>query len=226
MTGAVKNQFGCVPGFLKGQFHVKMPDPYNFAAMLVDLNTFIRPRLFVMDAVIGMEGNGPRSGKTRQVGVLLLSSDPIALDSIACKLINLNPELVTTSRPGEKSGLGTYHYENIDLLGDAIEPYIVKDFVAVRKPVPPAASGRVRTFIKNQTNPRPVIDPAKCTACGTCIKMCPVGSAALDWIQTETGKKPKHNYSHCIRCYCCQETCPEGAISITTPWLGKVFFRA
>jgi uncharacterized protein (DUF362 family)/NAD-dependent dihydropyrimidine dehydrogenase PreA subunit len=226
LTGAVKNQFGCVPGFLKGQFHVKMPDPSNFAAMLVDINTFIRPRLYVMDAILGMEGNGPRSGKPRQIGVLLLSTDPIALDSIACKLVNLNPELVTTSKPGEKAGLGTYHYENIKLLGDAVEPFIVKDFVVVRKPVPAASSGPLRTFFKNRATPRPVIDPDKCTACGTCIKMCPVGSAALDWRTTGSVKKPRHNYDQCIRCYCCQETCPEGAITIRTPWLGKLFFRA
>jgi uncharacterized protein (DUF362 family)/ferredoxin len=226
LTGAIKNQFGCVPGLLKGQFHVKMPDPHDFSTMLVDLNTFIRPRLYVMDAIVGMEGNGPRSGKARQVGVLLFSSDPIALDSVACKLINLNPEFVPTSQPGEKSGLGTYHYAQIDILGDAIEPFIVKNFEVVRKPVPSAASGRVRTFIKNRATPRPVIDPAKCTACGTCVKMCPVGAAALDWVNTETDKKPQHNYSNCIRCYCCQETCPEGAISIKTPWLGKMVFRA
>ncbi len=226
LTGAVKNQFGCVPGFLKGQFHVKMPDPHTFAAMLVDINTFIRPRLYIMDAVIGMEGNGPRSGQPRQIGVLLFSADPVALDAVACKLINLNPEFVPTSRPGEKSGLGTYHYENIDIVGDDIQAFVVGDFVVVRKPVPPAASGFIRTMIKNRATPRPVMDTAKCTACGTCIEMCPVGLPALYWMLTEAGKKPKYNYDECIRCYCCQETCPEGAISIKTPWAGKVFFRA
>ncbi|HSW56801.1 MAG TPA: DUF362 domain-containing protein [Dehalococcoidales bacterium] len=226
LTGAVKNQFGCVPGLLKGQFHAKMPDPYDFAAMLVDINTFIRPRFCIMDAVLAMEGNGPRSGQPRQVGALLLSTDPVALDSVAAKLINLDPELVTTSAPGEKAGLGTYHYENIDILGDAVEPLIVRDFDVVRKPMPHAVSGRLRTWIKNSGTPRPIIDLASCNACGTCIKMCPVGARALDWMQTDNGRKPKYNYSHCIRCYCCQETCPQGAIHVRTPWLGRVVFRA
>jgi uncharacterized protein (DUF362 family) len=61
-TGAVKNQFGCIPGVLKGQFHVKMADPYDFAAMLVDINTFIRPRLYVMDGIIAMKVTGPTAG--------------------------------------------------------------------------------------------------------------------------------------------------------------------
>ena len=55
ITGAVKNQFGCIPGLRKAQFHVKMDNPYDFATMLVDLNTLIRPRLYVMDGIIAME---------------------------------------------------------------------------------------------------------------------------------------------------------------------------
>lgn len=225
-TGAVKNQFGCVPGILKGQFHVNMADPYDFATMLVDLNTFIRPRLYVMDGVIAMEGNGPRNGKPRRMNVLLFSSDPIAMDAIACRMIELNPEFVPTSKPGEKSGLGTYHYENIEVVGDNIESFVIRDFRVTRKPPMRATAGRIRVFIKNRVTPRPVIDKAKCNNCGTCIEMCPVGPTALDWVLREAGKSPEHNYSHCIRCYCCQETCPEGAITIQNPMLGRLVFRS
>lgn len=225
-TGAVKNQFGCVPGMLKGQFHVKMADPYDFATMLVDLNTFIRPRLYVMDGIMAMEGDGPRNGKPRKMNVLLFSSDPIAMDAIACKMIELNPEFVPTSKPGEKSGLGTYHYENIEVLGDSIESFVVRDFQVTRKPPIRATTGRVMAFIRNRVTPRPVIDKTKCTNCGTCITMCPVGPTALDWMLHEAGKSPKHNYSCCIRCYCCQETCPEGAITIRDPFLSRLVFRS
>ncbi len=103
-TGAVKNQFGCVPGLLKNQQHARMPDVLNFAAMLVDINTLVRPRLYIMDAVMAMEGNGPRSGRPRKLGLLLISSDPIALDAVACKLIDLDPAFVPTSAPGENRG--------------------------------------------------------------------------------------------------------------------------
>jgi hypothetical protein len=76
---------------LKGQYHVKLPDPYDFAAMLVDINTFIKPRLYVMDGITAMEGNGPRSGKPKQLNVLLLSADrlrsmrPLAGSSISIR---------------------------------------------------------------------------------------------------------------------------------------------
>ncbi|MCX6003951.1 MAG: DUF362 domain-containing protein, partial [Chloroflexi bacterium] len=149
-TGAVKNQFGCVPGLLKSQYHVKLPDPYDFATMLVDLNTLIKSRLYVMDGVMAMEGNGPRSGKLKQLSVLLLSIDPVALDATACRIIDLNPEIVPTFRPGEKAGLGTYHIEDIELVGEAIESFLAPSFEVNRTPPVSSSGSRFRIFIKNR----------------------------------------------------------------------------
>jgi len=59
MTGAIKNQFGCIPGKIKAGLHAKLEDLEEFSQMLVDLTTFLRPRLYVMDAIYAMEGNGP-----------------------------------------------------------------------------------------------------------------------------------------------------------------------
>lgn len=224
-TGAVKNQFGCVPGLLKSQYHVKLPDPYDFATMLVDLNTLIRPRLCIMDGIMAMEGNGPRGGNARKLGVLLISSDPIALDATACRIIDLPPEVVTTSEPGEKAGLGTYHAENIEILGEEIETLVDREFDAIRRAPVPRSAGRLSTFIKNRICERPVIDMARCNSCGTCVRMCPVDPKAVDWYNGDESRPPVHNYSRCIRCYCCQETCPEGAITVERPLLGKIYSR-
>ncbi len=224
-TGAVKNQFGCVPGLLKSQYHVKLPDPYDFAAMLVDLNTLIEPRLYVMDGIRAMEGNGPRSGKLKYLNVLLLSIDPIALDATACRIIDLDPEVVPTFKPGEKAGLGTYHIENIELVGESVESFLDPGFEVNRTPPVHSSGGRFRTFIKNRITQRPVIDKAKCTSCGICVKMCPVEPKAVDWYKGDHSKPPKHDYDRCIRCYCCQETCPEGAIFIDSPLLGRLFLH-
>jgi uncharacterized protein (DUF362 family)/Pyruvate/2-oxoacid:ferredoxin oxidoreductase delta subunit len=223
-TGAIKNQFGCVPGLLKGQYHIKLPDPYDFATMLVDLNTLIKPRLYIMDGIIAMEGNGPRSGKPKKLSVLLFSSDPIAIDSIACKIINLDPESVPTSKPGEQANLGVYHYESIELVGENIESFIDENFEVIRTPPVPSSSGRMKTFIKNRISPRPAIDMAKCTICGTCVEMCPVDPKAVDWHRGDKSKSPSYKYGRCIRCYCCQESCPEGAIAVDNPLLGRIFF--
>lgn len=224
-TGAVKNQFGCIPGLLKSQYHVKLPDPYDFATMLIDLNTLIKPRLYIMDGIMAMEGNGPRSGKLKRLNVLLLSSDPIALDATACRIICLDPEIVPTSKSGEKAGLGTYHVENIELIGEAIESFLDTSFEVNRAPPMPGSGGRFRVFLKNRITQRPVIDKAKCTYCGTCVTMCPVQPKAVDWYKGDKSRPPRHDYNRCIRCYCCQETCPEGAIFIGSPLLARVYSR-
>jgi ferredoxin len=42
-----------------------------------------------MDGVVGMEGNGPGSGDPVQVGALLASPHPLALDTVATALVGL-----------------------------------------------------------------------------------------------------------------------------------------
>lgn len=221
-TGAIKNQFGCIPGLIKSQFHVKLTDPYDFSAMLVDINTFIRPRLYIMDGIMAMEGNGPRSGKPRKMNVLLFSTDPVALDAVACRIINLKPEFVPTALAGEKAGLGTYDKEDIEVVGEVLESFIVNDFNVVRRPPLSVSSNGLVRFFKNQICEKPVIDRQKCTACGTCVKMCPVQPRAVDWHSGDNNKPPSYRYDRCIRCFCCQEICPEGAISIVKPLLAKI----
>jgi len=193
-TGAVKNQFGCVPGLLKSQYHAKLPDPYDFATMLVDLNTLVKPRLCVMDGIMAMEGNGPRSGKPKKLSVLLLSTDPIAIDATACRIIDLDPEVVPTSRPGEQAGLGTYHAENIEIVGENMEQFLNQTFDVIRTPPMHCTSGRLRTFIKNRICEKPVVDKAKCTNCGTCVRMCPVEPKAINWHTGDTSKPPTLRY--------------------------------
>jgi len=225
-TGAVKNQFGCIPGFIKGQYHVKLADPYDFAAMLVDINTFIKPRLYIMDGIRAMEGNGPRGGKASKMNVLLLSADPVALDATACRMINLDPEAVPTSKPGEQSGLGTYHSEQIELVGENLEAFYTPSFKVVRSAPLHCSSGRLQSFVRNQVCERPVIDKVKCTVCGTCVQMCPVEPKAVNWHSGDKSSPPTYKYDRCIRCYCCQEVCPEGAISIKNPALSRVLMKS
>ncbi len=223
-TGAVKNQFGCIPGLLKSQYHVKLPDPKDFATMLVDLNTLIKPRLYIMDGIMAMEGNGPRGGKLKPLDVLLFSNDPVALDATACRIIDLNPEIVPTSLPGEKAGLGTYHSQNIELLGESLESFIDHNFEVNRSSIASPSSRPLLNIVKNRINPKPVIDKTKCNLCGTCVDMCPVEPKAVDWGKDEY-HPPEYDYNLCIRCYCCQEMCPEGAIYINTPLLARILSR-
>jgi Pyruvate/2-oxoacid:ferredoxin oxidoreductase delta subunit len=225
LTGAVKNLFGCIPGLLKGQFHSKLPDPYDFSAMLVDISTLIKPRLCIMDGIMAMEGNGPRNGKIRQMNVLLFSEDPIALDATACRIVGMDPGIVPTALQGEKAGLGTYHSENIEIIVDKLESFIDNDFEIIRTAPDRCTTGKLRNYIKNRICDRPVIDNDKCNCCGTCVRLCPVEPKAINWRNGFESKPPVYNYDRCIRCFCCQENCPEGAISVKTTALSSLMAR-
>jgi len=226
LTGCVKNQFGCVPGALKGEFHVKLASAIDFARMLVDLNAFLKPRLYVMDGIIAMEGNGPRGGKGRPMNVLLFSTDPIALDATVCRLIAIDPEFIPTIYLGMKAKIGTGKKEEIELVGDPFESFVDKDFDVKREPVRAYSRGTGSNFIRNALVPKPFINAEKCTQCGTCVKACPVEPKAVDWHDGDRQKPPSYKYERCIRCYCCQELCPESAVELRVPLLRKILGRS
>ena len=224
ITGAVKNVFGCVPGIRKGEFHVKMPRAEHFAAMLVDVCRYVRPRLHVMDAVMAMEGNGPGSGTPRPMKALLLSSDPVALDAVFCRLVCLPPPYVPTMKPGSEGGLGTWDLEEIEVRGDDMERLACPDFRVVRQP-PLSFDRSFPYYLKKWITPRPVIDHASCQNCGVCVEACPLEPKAVRPPASDPAAKPVYDYPRCIRCYCCQEMCPYEAIAIRRPLLSRIIHR-
>ena len=225
ITGAIKNQFGCIPGQRKAEFHSVLPTAPQFSKMLVDLNLLLKPRLFIMDAVMAMEGNGPRNGNPRAMNVLLFSTDPVALDSVVCKMIDLDPNLVEPLVTGEEFGLGTMR--NIDIIGDPVEDFIDSEFDVNRSPVPTTVgTSFLKTdYMRRYSAPRPTINPKACTRCGTCVKVCPAEPKALSWMDENHTDPPVYDYAKCIRCYCCQEMCPDEAIYVRVPLLGKIIHR-
>jgi uncharacterized protein (DUF362 family)/NAD-dependent dihydropyrimidine dehydrogenase PreA subunit len=222
ITGAIKNQFGCIPGARKAEFHSVLPTASLFSQMLVDLTLLIKPRLFVMDGIMAMEGNGPRNGTPKQMNLLLFSTDPVAIDATVCRLIKVDPGLVETLIYGEQFGLGTT--TEINYIGDPIEQFVVPDFAVNRSPnkTAPGTSFLSTSFLRRFSAPRPTIKTEICTKCGRCVEVCPAQPKALSWSEEGKAKPPVYDYSKCIRCYCCQELCPFNAIYVKVPPLGKI----
>ncbi len=228
LTGAVKNLFGCVPGYRKPRLHLRYPDAAAFSRMLVDLNLLLRPRLHLLDGILAMEGNGPRNGDPVPMNALVLSEDPVAADAAFCRLIGLDPAFVPTCVAGRELGLGTWREEEIELLGDPLPELARPSFQVTRYRVPDDALLRYFPAVKNRLLPRPVIDGARCRRCGACIDACPVPGGrdlprkAIRFPQK--GSPPVYDYDRCIRCFCCQESCPHRAIGTEVPFLGRLLF--
>ncbi len=220
ITGAVKNQYGCVAGLNKAKGHTQYPSQESFARMLVDLNRMLQPRLYVMDGITAMEGNGPASGSPVQMNVLLISSDPVALDSVFCRLIHLEPETVPTNLFGKQMGLGTYLAEEIEILTEegvqsmesVVQRFGKPDFDVIRTR---HTSKGIMGFLTNlrRFQRRPKIDPDRCRKCGVCVNACPVEGKAVAFAKGKD-HPPVYDYKKCIRCFCCQEMCPYQAISV------------
>jgi len=218
LTGAVKNLFGCIPGRRKVQWHFNAGvNRAAFARMLVELSALIQPRLTIMDAVVGMEGNGPGSGDPRRIGVVLAGRDPVALDVVSGTMVGADPSLLYVVRAAAAAGIGETRLDRIHILGAALESVLVRGF---RLPPQEHLEWRVpewtRGFLKDALTTRPVIDHTLCIRCGICQGHCPQG--AID----NTAGRFEIGYRTCIRCFCCQEFCPQGAITVGRGWALKL----
>ncbi len=226
ITGAVKNLYGCITGVNKATGHAMYPNSEVFADMLADLNRCVNPRLCIMDGIMAMEGNGPTSGTPIAMNVLLMSADPVALDSVFARLVHLSPETVPTCISGAKAGLGTMTDDEIivrtpdgDLTtAQAQAKYGNPDFDVFRDKLKKSFVMKVMPLLPFLQH-RPRVDKHKCIGCGICQEACPVPEKA---VRSGQGKKAKYDYSKCIRCYCCQEMCPAKAIEVYRSPLAKL----
>jgi len=236
MTLAVKNLFGLVPGAIKIGYHAKMPERRVFSQGMVDILTYLRPVLSVMDAVVAMEGNGPSGGDPRQVSTVLASADALALDVAAAALVGLDPMDVSTTEAAVARGLISGRLEDLELVGDPLSELRVTDFQrGVNAAVDPgllprwatrllaAGDGEGKTLLETvmtgwlgkQLVAYPQAGDA-CTGCGFCVQHCPVNA-----IRVVDGRA-RMNRRVCIRCYCCHELCPENAVELRQTLLGRV----
>ncbi|RKY25141.1 MAG: hypothetical protein DRP62_02010 [Planctomycetota bacterium] len=128
-TFAVKNMFGCVSGKRKALWHfTKGKSSYDFCELLIAIYRFLSPALTIIDAVTAMDGPGPIRGRARPLGWLIGGTEPIACETICCKLINLNPDDLPIIKTARQIGLGCSNSDAIKIIGDDYSQNICTDF--------------------------------------------------------------------------------------------------
>ena len=215
LTGAVKNLFGCIPGKRKVQWHLSSGvDHASFMGMLVELARLLKPRLTIMDSVVGMEGNGPGSGDPRTIGVIIAGQDPVAIDVVCGDIVGVAPDVLPVVRAAFAAGFGESKLENIRIRGESLSEVLVKHFLLPpREHLEWKMPEWARRALKDALTTRPVIDDHTCIRCGICQSHCPQKAIA------DLDNKLVINYRNCIRCFCCQEFCPSGSITVGRGWM-------
>ncbi len=220
-TGGIKNMYGVIPVGMRRRFHGDYVRPEDFCQMLVDIFAASKPQITLMDGIMAMEGEGPGSGRMKNLGVILASRDTVALDTVAANIIGIRPDDVLTTAFAAARKLGTADLNDIDILGEKIGSVAIKNFKLPANVSRSAMKYIPRLLVKfgiNQISPRPHIKQKKCTACGACQQVCPTEAARV------LNKYARIDYKKCIRCMCCHEVCRYDAIVSRRPFFGQSIY--
>ena len=223
-TGAIKNMFGSIPANGKKNIHLLAPKSRLMAIALVDVFEMVQPHITIMDAVIGMEGNGPNAGDPKKVGLIISGYDGVALDTVASTIIGFDPMAVPIIKHAYERELGTADLKNINVVGEEISKVSVPDFKKPSSSAQDFASKYIPNFIlakmfDNSCTSVSTIYQPNCTKCYECIKNCPAKAMSAP------DGKVIVDEDKCIGCFCCDEVCNFKAIEMKRSLLGRTFLK-
>jgi len=102
MSGAMKNWFGAIGGE-RAALHARID------AAVVDLTSFFRAKLTVLDATRVLVRNGPEGGSPDDalpLDIVAAGTDQVAIDAFAATLLSLSPVRIPFIRMAAARGLG------------------------------------------------------------------------------------------------------------------------
>jgi uncharacterized protein (DUF362 family)/Pyruvate/2-oxoacid:ferredoxin oxidoreductase delta subunit len=212
LSGAMKNMFGCVIGLRKQLIHNLFPgQPRAFSRVIADIYRTIQPDLSFLDLTSVVEGAGFKLA-IRPVGLMLASTDGVALDTVAAHAIGYEGLPLWIAHYGNRFGVGCNVLDRISIRGidwKAFEQHTLRHpWMYSRTTI---SFYHRTTALLNHTllRPRPVISPAACTGCGDCFQRCPVNCIE----PLAGGHLYRIQLAHCVDCGCCLKVCEAEAIS-------------
>jgi len=116
ITISLKNQWGCIPK-MRHMYHLCLTEA------LSDVNTALGVKFSVVDGTIAMEGNAPKTGIPREVGIVGAGGDLVEVDSVFANLMGFNPWEIPHLAEAERRGLGKIGTSFIGDKIDSIDPF-------------------------------------------------------------------------------------------------------
>lgn len=116
-TGAIKNYFG----MLKTVRHFAHRHIHETIVDLLTIQKEIHPGIFnVMDGTSVGKGSGPRAMEWEEKDYLLASTDCVAIDAIAAKMMGFNPLSISYLKLAQERKLGIADPDKIEIIGEDI----------------------------------------------------------------------------------------------------------
>ncbi len=117
-TGAMKNAFG---GLLNTKRHYTHSVIHETLVDLLAIQKEIHTGIFaVMDGTLCGNGPGPRTMTPVEKDYILASSDSVAIDAVAAKMMGFDPMSIPYLRLAHEDGLGTARPQEIEIVGEDI----------------------------------------------------------------------------------------------------------
>ena len=97
---------------------IKGNTEFEFCEFLIDIYKFLNPVLTIIDAITVMDGPGPIHGRARPLGWLIGGTDPIAIETVCAKLVNIEPQTLPIIATAMQLDFGCTDFNSIQILGD------------------------------------------------------------------------------------------------------------
>jgi len=127
LTIGLKNMKGVIHEGDKRRFH-----KWGLEQSIVDLNKVVLPQITILDGIIGHDGAGPTHGKPAGLGLLLASTDTVAVDTVLTEIVGVSLEEMKYLRLAEEQGLGCARLDEIEIIGEnlnaVLHPYRIEHF--------------------------------------------------------------------------------------------------
>ncbi len=121
---ALKN----IKGVVQDQVHRQMHQQ-NLTMAMMDVWYATRADINIVDAIRPASGYSPHTPVPVDVGCILGSYDPVAVDLVACDLVGIDTNMVDYFKVADEAGLGVTDRDQIQIVGEDLEKCKTKIWV-------------------------------------------------------------------------------------------------
>ena len=113
---SIKNLQGAIPPLEKYKVHF-----FGLWQNLINTYKVIMPDLIIVDGLFGQEDFGPVSGSPRKMDVLIGGTNPVAVDTVALKIMGLTVNESPPVLMAYHEGLGPVEWDHIEVKGPSLD---------------------------------------------------------------------------------------------------------